>query len=170
MRIGRALVRYNKCTMAEQDGALRWSAYEHEHVERGNDWFWALGIVAVCIAVISILFHDVLFAVLILLAAGILGLLANTPPDLVEFDISDRGIKVGDTLHRYEEILAFWINEEKGPHPLLLIDTTKFMAPNLIIPIHDIEPERIRDFLRERVPEIAMREPIGHRVLEFLGL
>ena len=68
---------------------LRWSAYEHEHVERGAEGFWALGVVAVCIALTSILFHNTLFAILIIVAAGTIALLANIPPDIVEFEISE---------------------------------------------------------------------------------
>ena len=90
---------------------MRWSAYEHEHVPRGSDWFWALGIVAVSAALTSILFHNVLFAILIVAAATILSMLANVPPDLMQFEISDRGIRVGETLHRYKEIISFWVEE-----------------------------------------------------------
>ena len=156
--------------MAEEGSVLRWSAYEHEHVERGSDWFWALGIIAVCAALTSILFHNFFFAVLILLAAGTLGMLANVPPDLVEFEISDRGIRIGDTLHRYEEVISFWVEDEKGPRPTLLIDTVKPLAPNFIIPIHDVDPHVVRLFLREHAEEVPMREPLAHKLLEFFGL
>ena len=156
--------------MPEQSGLLRWSAYEHEHVERGSDWYWALGIIAVSAALTSILFHDVLFAILILAAAFILGLLANVPPDLVRFEISDRGLRVGDTLHRYDEIISFWVEDERGPHPLLLVDTTKPLAPNLIIPIHGINPHTVRLYLREHAEEVPMKEPFAHKLLEFFGL
>ncbi len=149
---------------------LSWSAYEHEHVPRGSDWFWALGIVALSAALTSILFHNVLFAILILIAAVILAMLANVPPDLVKFEISDRGIRTGGTLHTYEEIISFWVEEEKGDTPLLLVDTTKFMAPNLIIPIENIDPHEIRTYLQERVEEVPMKEPLSHKVLEFFGL
>ncbi len=149
---------------------LRWSAYEHEHIPRGSDWFWALGIVAVCAAVVAILFHDILFAILVLLAAGTLAMLANVPPDLVEFELSDRGIRVGDTMHRFEEVISFWVEDHGVERPLLLVDTTKIMAPNLIIPIEHIDPRQVRAFLKERVEEVPMREPFAHKILEFFGL
>lgn len=149
---------------------LRWSAYEHEHVPRGSDWFWALGIVAVSVALVAILFHDVLFAVLILIAAFILAMLANVPPDIVEFEISDRGIRVDDTMHRFEEIISFWVEDHEVERPLLFVDTIKFMAPNLVIPIEHIDPRQVRAFLRERVEEVPMKEPFAHKILEFFGL
>mgnify|MGYP001581262566 FL=1 len=148
---------------------MRWSAYEHEHVPRGSDWFWALGIVAVSAALTSILFHNVLFAILIVAAATILSMLANVPPDLMQFEISDRGIRVGETLHRYKEIISFWVEEETDA-PLLLVDTTKFMAPNLIIPLENIDPHVVRTYLQKRAQEVHMKEPVAHKILEFFGL
>lgn len=148
---------------------LRWSAYEHEHIERSSDWFWALGIIAVSVALVSILFHNIFFAVLILIAAGVLGMIANVPPDLLEFELSDRGIKTGDTLHRFEEVISFWV-EEEGERPLLLIDTTKVLAPNLIIPIEHIDPRLVRAFMQERATEVRMKEPLAHKILEFFGI
>jgi len=151
--------------------ALRWSAYEHEHIERGSDWFWALGIAAVCIALTAIIFHDLLFGVLVLTAAATLGLLANTPPDLADFEISERGVRVNGDLHRFDHIISFWVEDEHHTdRPLLLVDTTKWMSPNLIIPIEEIDPHLVRSFLKEHTKETPMKEPIAHKILEFLGL
>ena len=148
---------------------LRWSAYEHEHIERSSDWFWALGIIAVSVALVSVLFHNFFFAVIVAIAATVLGMIANIPPDLVEFEISDKGVRTGDTLHRFEEIISFWVDEERE-RPLLLVDTTKVMAPNLIIPIEHIDPRIVRAFLQERTTETRMKEPFSHKILEFFGL
>ena len=156
--------------MAGEYATLRWSAHEHEHVPRDSNWYWALGILAACVALISVLFGNVLFAILILVAAATLGILATTPPPLIEFELSDRGIRVGGTMHRYEEVISFWVEDEHDDRPLLLVDTTKFLSPNLIIPIEEIDPHLIRSFLKEHAKEKPMHEPIGHKILEFLGL
>lgn len=149
---------------------LRWNAYEHEHIERGSDWFWALGIVAVSIALISILFHDILFAVLIIVAAVTIAALSLHPPELVEFEVSERGIRVAGKLHRYDEIIAFWVEDEYEGRPLLLIDTVKFMHPNIIIPIEHIDPHTVRAYLKQHAQEVPMKEPAAHKILEFFGL
>lgn len=150
---------------------LRWRGYEHEHIERGSDWFWALAIVAACIALVAILLHNVLFAILILLGAGIIGMLANVPPDVTEFEVSDRGVRVGRDLHRYDEILAFWVEDEHDAAPILLIDTVKVLSPNIVIPIdtEDVDPSDLRQLLREYSTEVPMREPSAHKILEFFG-
>jgi hypothetical protein len=152
----------------EISAPLRWSAYEHEHLERGSDWFWALGIIAVSAALTSILLGNVLFALLIVVAAATIGLIANHPPQLHEFELTDKGIRTGVTTHPYENIISFWVDEE--PHePVLLIDTIAFMAPNLVIPLGDTDPDAVREFLSQYVQEVPMKEPLAHKVMEFFG-
>jgi hypothetical protein len=155
--------------MTDTSVALRWTAYEHEHVDRAADWYWALGIVTLSVVVISILLHNALFAIIMVLASFTMILLARTPPQLVSFEISDRGIRTGKILHRYSEILSFWVEDEMGDRPILLVDTTKWMAPNLIIPIEHIDPALVRAYLLERSTEKHMTEPVSHRLLEFFG-
>lgn len=147
---------------------LRWSAYEHEHIERGSDWFWALGIIAVSAALTSILLGNVLFAVLIIVAAATIGLIANHPPQLHEFELTEKGIRTGVTMHPYENVISFWIDEEVS-EPVLLIDTIAFMAPNLVIPLGDMKPEAVREFLQQYAEEVPMKEPLAHKVMEFFG-
>ncbi len=146
-----------------------WSAYEHEHIERGSDWFWALGIIAVCIAVTSILLGNVLFAILIIVAAVVILLLARKKPQLHEFEISDKGVRISEEMHSYDEIISFWVDTESGSQPTLLIDTTKFLSPNLIIPLGTSDPEEIRSALRDHAEELPMKEPLAHKILEFFG-
>lgn len=149
-------------------GTLRWSAYEHEHIERGSDWFWALGVIAVSAALTSVLFGNFLFAVLILVSATTIGLIARKPPEMHEFEISEKGIRIGQTMHPYETVISFWVDDELEK-PLLLIDTTTFMSPNLIIPIDDMHPDTIREYMRPHATEIPMKEPLAHKILEFFG-
>ena len=149
---------------------IRWRAYEHEHIERTGDWFWALGIFAVSTALISFLFGNILFAALILVAEATLGLLATSPPPLVEFELSDRGIRVGETMHRYEEIISFWVEDHDADPPILLVDTIKWLSPHLVIPLQGTNPKLVRTFLSERAEEVPMKEPVWHKILEFFGL
>ena len=159
--------RYNIPMPEEHSAPLRWSAYEHEHIERGSDWFWALGIIAISAALTSILFSNVLFAILILVAAGTMVLIARHPPQLHEFEITEKGIQTGLTMHPFENVISFWVEEEG--EPTLLVDTIAFMAPNLVIPLGDMNPEAVRAFLIERVEEVPMKEPLAHKIFEFFG-
>lgn len=149
---------------------IRWEAFEHEHISRGADWYWALGIFAVAVSLICALLGNVLFGLLILVAAATLAALASSPPPLVQFELSDRGIRVGDTMHRYEEIISFWVEDHDVNPPILLVDTTKWLSPNLVIPLENADPSLVRAYLKERAEEVPMKEPVWHKILELFGL
>ncbi|MBM3260869.1 hypothetical protein FJY93_00440 [Candidatus Kaiserbacteria bacterium] len=156
--------------MAETPVTLRWEAYEHDHIERSADWYWALGIVTVSVVIISVLLHNILFGVVVVIAAFTIALIARTPPQLITFEISDRGIRTGKTLHRYSDIISFWVEDEIAhDRPVLLVDTTKWSAPNLVIPIEHIDPDLVRSYLQERATEKHMMEPLTHKIVEFFG-
>jgi len=146
---------------------LTWKTTEHPHVERGSDWYWALGVSAVSLALISILFGNLLFAILIVLAAFVLGMQALKKHPVVEISLQEKGLLVDDTLYPYEEMFCFWVKE--GDNPMLMIDTPRFMTPDLVIALEDIDPESVRAFLSERVPETEMRESFFYRIMEFVG-
>lgn len=156
--------------MQDHTIVLRWSAYEHEHIERGTEWFWALGIAAVSGALTAVLLNNVLFGLVIILGATTIALMARHAPEVATFEISVKGVRVNNTLHRYDEIISFWVEDEHDGHPLLLIDTVKWLSPNLIIPIHDIDPQLVRAYLKEHLHETPMKEPVAHKVLEFFGI
>ena len=134
------------------------------------NWYWALGIVAVCVALISVLFGNLLFGIIILVAAFTLALLAQTPPPLVEFHITERGIRINERMHRFEDCIAFWVEDHDADPPLLLVDTTQWMSPNLVIPLVDIDPYEVRAFLSRKIEERPMKEPVAHKILEAFGL
>jgi len=147
---------------------MSWSDYEHEHEKRGSDWYWALGIIAISASLTSIIFGNFLFALVILIAAITLGLLANRPPKIVEFIITDKGFAIDDDLYLYNSIIAFCINES-GDHPVLLVDTQKTFSPHLVISLEHADAEEVRDMLSHFIPEKELQEPLSHRVMEMLG-
>ena len=73
-------------------------------------------------------------------------------------------------MHRYEEIISFWVEEHDANPPILFVDTTKWLSPNLVIPLEDVDAAEVRAYLSERAEEVPMKEPIWHKILEFFGL
>lgn len=156
--------------MDDTNTTIRWQAHEHAHIERGSDWYWGLGIAAVCLAVTAILLHNALFGLLIVVAAITLALHAREAPPLHTFEISERGVRVDDTLHHWDDILSFWIEEDNDEGPTLLVDTTKMLSPNLVISLEDVSIGDVRRLMVARCTEVPMREPVAHKILESLGL
>lgn len=148
---------------------IEWTAFEHSHGEKTADWFWALGIVAVSSAVVAVLFKNVLFALLILVAAFTLALLASRPPRERTFALTPRGIMIDEALFPYKMLVSFWIQDRETDHPVLIIDAQRFMVPHIISTLENADAEQIQAYLEEYLPEIETTEPFGQRILEMFG-
>jgi hypothetical protein len=150
---------------------LSWKSYEHTHKEdKSQDWFWALGFVALSVAVAAILLHNTLFGLLILLAALVLGLSANKEPQENAYSITTRGITINDKLYPYKTLEAFWIDETRPNRTLLIIDAQKPFMPHLIIDVSDeIDVDELQDYLLDYLPEEELFESPAHRIAEMFG-
>lgn len=155
--------------MAEVVKAITWEAPEHRHVENGGDWFWALGIIALSGAIAAVFFGNFLFALVILLGAGVMALRAAKPPKIAPFMVGQRGVRVGERLYPYSALDSYWIDEEHPFGPMLLLKSKQLYAPLLSLPIPEEYVDDIEDLLRDKLPEEELEEPLGQKLLELLG-
>src|SRR3990167_8118911 len=118
---------------------INWGAHEHEYKERSSDWFWAVGIVAFSIAIASIIFGNVLFGILVLVASFAMALFINKEPEVTEVVINEQGVARGRVFYTYESLDSFWIDHEHS-HPKILLRSKKFFLPLIIVPLGDSNP------------------------------
>lgn len=156
--------------MALPARSVTWEAPAHNHTEKGSDWFWALGIIAASATAVCLFFGNILFGILIILAAATLALVANREPEIVAYAVTSRGLRVGDTLYPYSTLEAYYIDdedEERGPQ--LLARSEKMFMHLVIMPLPEEYVDDIEDILAERLPEEHIEEPFAAKVMEVFG-
>lgn len=149
--------------------SIAWEAPEHHHVEKGNDWFFALFIVIIAFVVVAILFNNVLFALLIGLAGGALAVSAAKKPSIVPYAVSVRGVKIEDKLYPFSSLESYRIDEEDHRGPQLLIKVHKKTMPLIVIPIPKDHIDDIESILREKLVEENLEESLFIKILELFG-
>ncbi len=149
--------------------SISWEAPEHHHVEKGNDWFFALAIIIVSFVVVAILFNNVLFALLIGLAGGALAVSAAKRPSIVPYGVSVRGVKIEDEVYPFSALDSYRIDEEDPRGPQLLLKAKRKFMPLLVIPIPADHIDDIDDILKERLPEENIEESLFVKILELFG-
>jgi len=164
---------YNR-DMAEDSG-ISWRVDTHEHQERSNDWYWGLGLVTIAGAGLAVFFGNALFAVIILLGLGSLGVLIARGPREHEVRVTSRGLHMDGTLYRWSGVDSFWVEDERalpaGRQAHLLVTTQGILHPQLIIPIGDLNRARnLREYLRRIVKEEEQEPHLGHHVVQMFGL
>ncbi len=156
--------------MEKKPRSVSWEAPEHHHIEKGNDWFFALIVIVVCLVLVAILLNDVLFALLLGIAGGVLLMVASNKPAIIPYEISVKGVKVGGEFYPYNNLLSYYIDEEDphGPHILIKIDSK--IMPLLVFPIPEEHIYEIEEILQDRLPEEYLEESIFVKIFEVLGV
>jgi hypothetical protein len=153
---------------------LEWTALEYEDKERDPDWFWALGIIVVTATLASIIYENYFFAVLIVLSGSLLGFFAKKKPDVVSYELNEKGLRVRSRLYPYENIKSFWIQiphgDEVDAKDLLFIKTERFFMPIISIPIDVSLADDIKSIMYSKnIEEEEMREHASEKIMDRLG-
>jgi hypothetical protein len=149
--------------------AITWEAPEHHHVEKGNDWFFALAIIIIALVTGAILFGDVLFALLIGLAGGAMAVSAARRPAIIPYAVTVRGVRIQDRLYPFASLESYHIDEEDRNGPQLLIKSDKKLMPLIVMPIPVDHIDDIEHILKEKLDEEELEEPFLVKVLELFG-
>jgi len=149
--------------------SVTWEAPEHHHVEKGNDWFFALTIIIIAFVIVAILFNNVLFALLIGVAGGALAVSAAKRPSIIPYAVTVRGIKVDDRLYPYSTLESYCVDEEDPRGPQLLVKSERFVMPLIILPIPVDHIDDIESILEEKLEEEELEESLFVKILELFG-
>jgi hypothetical protein len=155
--------------MPPQEQGLSWQINTHEHKERSADWYWALGLLSLAGAGLSIFFGNVLLAVILLLGGGSLGFLVARGPREHQVTLNQKGITLDGTLYSFKNIGSFWV--EEGPTPRLLVSTSGILHPQLVVPLlSSARAMSVRSYLKRFAPEVEQHPHIGEHLAELFGL
>jgi hypothetical protein len=151
------------------DSKLEWSALEYEEKERGNDWFWALGVIVVAGSATSFIYANYFFGLLLIIAGVLLAIFAIKKPETVAYELNEKGFKIKNRLFPYENIKSFWIQKEPQK-PTLFIKSERMFMPILSIPIEENISEEIEKImLSADVLEEEMKEHPSEKIMDSLG-
>jgi len=167
-----------------QINKIQWSALEYEEKERTPDWYWALGIIVVAGAIISVIVKNYFFALLLIIAGVVMAMFAFKKPELVPYEINKKGIKIKSRIYLFEKIISFWVQKnptdedreidvrlaEEFLPPTLFLKTTRGFMPIISIPIEEEFAYNIRNIMRNHdVKEEFMKEHPADRIMDFFG-
>lgn len=152
-----------------------WEEYNYLYYAKDKDWKLSVIIIASTIALISFMFNNITFGMLILVATFVLMLHAFKEPRMIRFEINTTGVRVNQESWSFSELVSFWIedNREHHIHSRILFTTNKPIDSLLILSLPiDTNHEQIHAIHEELVkilPEERVSESIFHKLLEYLG-
>ena len=153
----------------EHKSPLHWKALEFIYVEKTPDWYWALWIIAISLAIVAFLFKDPILLILIILAAFALSIFAAKRPDMLDCEINHFGIKMQKTLYPFSSIESFWVEELPKREPKIILKSKRWFSPYIVIPLGEIDPETVREHLRPELDEKEHHESVLQYLMDYLG-
>ncbi len=155
--------------MGRQTFSIEWDAHEYEHKERTNDWFWAVGIISVSVAIASVIFGNIIFGILVIVSVFALALFINRPPETVHVIVDERGVTKGKIRYPYSSLHSFCLDTDH-PHQKILLRSEKAFMPLIVVPLgEEIDPEHLEETLSRFLPHEHQSLPFVEQVLEYLG-
>ena len=152
----------------DKDKKLEWTALEYEEKERGNDWFWALGVIVVASSITSFIYSNYFFGLLLIIGGVLLAMFAIKKPDLVFYELNTKGLKIKSRLFPYENIKSFWVKND-FEKPTLFIKSERLFMPIISMPIKQYNATEIRDLMLSKdVLEEEMKEHPSEKIMDFL--
>ncbi len=158
--------------MNEDKGKIifSWQAYEFKEKELKNDWYWALGIIALAGSVASFIFGNFLFGIFIIIASILIFIFSKKKPRFTTYEITENGVLYEGTFYFYENLKSFWIEEADKNDKKLLIKSDRLVVPILTLPYDKDETgEKIFESLSDTLPYEPLQEPFGHMIMDRLG-
>ncbi len=149
-----------------------WEGREYRFEEKSADWYWALGILATAGAIASILFGNILLALVIIAAAASIAVAAAKHARVHRFAIYEDGVAIDDNLYPFETMLHFSVLEyaDETLPPSLSIKTKHFLSPHLLIPIVGHDPVEVYEYISLHLPEGRHDESPMDRLVELFRL
>lgn len=150
---------------------LEWETLEYIHTPKTTDWFWTVSLVMGAMAVASIIFSNLLFAIFILLAGFMIMVHGAKIPRLLSCHISTKGVQIDNSFYAIDTLASFWVDTEMQP-PRLVLKSKKAIIPHIHIPIGEVNPsafrETLRPIMKEERHEPSLMEALGELIEHYL--
>jgi len=147
---------------------LAWAA--HPHVMAGSRRYTTVFVVglAVFAALVWNFQNNIIFACFLLLAALVMALLPRHTDKPVAVEIRAEGIAINDSLHSFRDLHSFWIDYTPAGIKELSLQTAHWYVPYMKVPLGDQNPNEVRGFLLDFIPEkeheVSMVEAIARLI------
>ncbi len=147
---------------------IEWDAPEFFYHKKSNDWYWAVVISTLSIAIASFIFKNYLFSFLILIAGGTMCYFGSKKPESIHCSIKEDGIRAKNIVFPFESIEYYDIHFTENESKILILTNRAFM-PLVVIPAQESLLDEINAILSQKLRHEELREPGIYKILDMFG-
>lgn len=139
---------------------LEWKALEFPKKKKAKSWFIIPGLITIALGIFALLTDNILFLIAIVLTFFVFYVYANKEPRVIKFKINEKGIEIDEKLHDFDSLRSFWIFYNPPEQKELSLRSRKTFLPYIRIPLDKENPNEIRKFLSDFLPERRHKEAV----------
>lgn len=137
-------------TLTEETTLFSWRAPARPFKKRSRDFFTTVVSIAALLGII-LFFIEGLMPVLVIVAVVFLTfILFSVSPEEVDYAITSKNIKIGESRYPIEGVSRFWISERFG-QTLLILETPLRFPGRLELVLSGVEVEELKKALSRQV-------------------
>ncbi len=146
-----------------EETLIEWTSPEHHFEKKSKDWYWALGIIALAIAVLSFYFGNFLFGILVIVGGITLSILSYKETRTIEVRVTQAGIVLDKYLYPWSSYQYFWIEDDHIHGSRILLNPKNTFLPLVIVHINEeVNLDDLRETMLQFLEEGYLRESIIH--------
>lgn len=135
------------------DVLIEWQGPEYEHFPKEKRWYMIASLILAVIVMYALINNSPIMAITFILI-GIVGYIQlEKAPRLLTFKVTHDGVMAGKELYDFDNIESFWIFYEPPHTKILSLRVNALLTPYIHIPVHQIDPVKLREVLLDFVPE-----------------
>lgn len=137
---------------------VSWSFPEYPIYQRSVGWYLGMGLLGGFLVLYAVFTANFLFAVIIVLVALIIFVHSSNKPEIVNFEMTEDGIGLGESFYSHKNIKNFWLVYEPPEVKKLYFEFKSGWRPHLSVPLGNQDPVRLRKTLLQYLTEDLSRQ------------
>ena len=137
--------------LEEEKTLIAWKAPERLHKTRNKEFYTTVGAFVFLLSIIILFFKEILLMVTIWAFAFVSIAMSKTQPEIIDYAITTRGLKIGKNKYRWGELARFWLEEKLGKI-ILYVDTLRSFPGRLAVILGPTDRDKIKAILVKKIP------------------
>lgn len=137
---------------------LSWTYPEFIKYKKNKRWYIIALAVGILFLVFAVFTYNFLLSVIVVMVAMIIVIRDKMEPKMIEFAVTEIGIKIGDNFYPFREFSNFSIIYNPPAVKILYLEFKSKLRPRFSIFLEDQDPKKIREILKEHIEENLERQ------------
>jgi len=144
--------------MTKQKIQISWEAPEYIHYKKGFVWYLSLVLIGAAVLTYAVWNKDYLMLFTLLVVLIVWLVISHQKPRTIKITLSGKGVALSENFYPYSMLKSFWIVYEPPEVKTLYFETTNYLNREIIVQLGEEDPNRVRNFLLQFLPEDLERE------------